>query len=183
MSENNSVIMNFVFKVFHLFVLGEKGDLEAPSRRNRKYTPSQERRLKFSRQLITKANICLLWISRGRMGNSFLGRPVVLLTTIGRKTGKPRTQPVFFMRDGERVVLVASNGGSPDDPAWLLNAQANPVVSIAERGKAQKMTLRIAGAEEEAQLWPKLLKVFPGWQDGNECCRRKISVVVLEPCK
>ena len=183
MPDIGKAIQNLIFRVFHFFVLGETADLESASGWNKKYTPAQERRLAFSRKLITALNIGLLRISGGRLGNSFLGRPLILLTTTGRKSGKPRTQPIFFMRDGNRVVLVASNGGSPHDPAWLLNAQENPRVTVSERGRIEHMTLRIAGAEEEATLWPKLLQMFPGWQDGYACCNRKIPVVVLEPCE
>ncbi len=181
MSGIGTAIREMVFSMFHFFVLGEKGSLGTPTRRNKKYTPSQERRLKFSRDLITKGNIWLLRLSGGRLGNSFMGRPVILLTTTGRKSGKPRTQPVFYMRDGERVILVASNAGSSHDPAWLTNARANPRVSVSDHGKVQHMALRVASDEEESELWPKLLQVFPNWQDGLDCCRRKIPVIVLDP--
>ena len=176
------MIKTYLFRTLHFFVLGEKGDLGEPTGRNKKYTRSQEQRLNLSRKVITWGNVWLLRISRGHLGNSFMGRPVLLLTTIGRKSGKPRSQPVYFMRDGERVVLVASNAGSSHDPFWLSNARVNPIVSIAERGNIQKMTLRIASEEEETQLWPRLLAVFPNWQDGRDCCWRKIPVVLLEPC-
>lgn len=178
-----SAIREAVFRMFHFFVLGEKGSLGVPTRRNQQYTPGQERRLKLSRDLITKGNIWLLRLSGGRLGNSFMGRPVILLKTIGRKSGKPRLQPVFYLRDGERVVLVASNAGSSHDPAWLMNARANPHVSISDHGKVQQMILRVASDEEETVLWPKLLEVFPNWQDGLDCCRRKIPVIVLDPVR
>ncbi len=174
---------NSIFKLFYFFIHGEKGDLEAVSGKKKKYTDAQARRLELSRKLITRTNLWLLGISRGHLGNSFMGRPVALLTTIGRKSGKPRTQPVFFMGDGERIVLVASNAGSPDDPAWLLNAKVTPTVSISVRRNSRQMKLRIADADEEADLWPKLLDMFPGWQEGIDCCVRKIPVVLLEPCK
>ena len=181
MSGIGTAIREMVFSMFHFFVLGEKGRLGVPTRRNQKYTPAQERRLRLSRNLITWGNIWLLRLSGGRLGNSFMGRPVILLTTIGRKSGKPRTQPVYYMHDGERVILVASNAGSSHDPAWLMNARANPVVSITDHGKSRKMALRVASAEEETVLWPKLLQVFPNWQDGLDCCQRKIPVIVLDP--
>lgn len=134
----------------------------------------------MSRQRVTKANILLLWISRGRLGNSFLGRPIILLTTTGHKSGKPRTQPVYFMRVGQRIVLVASNGGSPVNPIWLLNAQVNPQVSVAERGNRQNMTFRIASAEEKAELWPRLTAIFPMWQEVEDRSQRRFPVVLRE---
>ena len=135
----------------------------------------------MSRKLVTKVNLWLLWVSRGRLGNSFLGRPIILLTTIGHKSGQPRTQPVYFMRDGQRIVLVASNGGSPENPLWLLNLQANPLVTVAEHGSSQKMTSRIATAEEKAQWWPRLIEMFPMWQEVEDRSLRRFPVILLEP--
>lgn len=182
MSKILAAIFTIVFNAFYIFVLGETdGSLENKTGKTKKFTRSAELRFKISRQMVTKANIWLLKISKGRLGNSFLGRPVLLLTTIGRKSGKPRTRPVYFMRDGQRIVLVASNGGSPDDPVWLLNAQANPVVSVAVRGNSQNMTFRIATAEEKAQLWPGLTALFPMWQEVEDRSQRRFPVVLLEP--
>ncbi len=182
MSKIVVAIFNFIFHSFYVFVLGETdGSLERKTGKTKKFTESEQKRFKFSRQLVTKANVWLLRISMGRLGNSFLGRPVMLLTTIGHKSGKPRTQPVYFMRDGQRIVLVASNGGSPDDPFWLLNIQENPLVSVAVHGNSQKMTSRIVTAEEKAQLWPRLTEMFPMWQEVEDRCQRRFPVVLLEP--
>jgi len=78
-------------------------------------------------------------------------------------------------------VLVASNGGSPENPLWLLNLQANPLVTVAERGNSQKMTSRIATAEEKAQLWPRLIAMFPVWQEVEDRSLRRFPVVLLQP--
>lgn len=105
--------------------------------------------LKFLRKLITDGNVWLLRITKGRLGNSFLGVPVLLLTTVGRKSGQNRTQPLYYLEDGERVLLVASNAGTESDPTWLLNMQANPVVSIDNNGRENKVSERVASAEEK----------------------------------
>jgi len=175
-------IFNIIFHSFYVIVLGETdGSLEKQTGKTDKFTPSEMRRFTMSRKLVTRVNLWLLWVSRGRLGNSFLGRPIILLTTIGHKSGTPRTTPVYFMRDGQRIVLVASNGGSPENPLWLLNLQANPLVTVAERGNSQKMTSRIATAEEKAQLWPRLIAMFPVWQEVEDRSLRRFPVVLLQP--
>jgi len=93
---------------------------------SRQFTSWHIRLLKFLRKLITDGNVWLLRVSKGKIGNSFLGVPVLLLTTTGRKSGMPRTQPLYYLIEGERVILVASNAGTESDPAWLLNLEARP---------------------------------------------------------
>lgn len=70
--------------------------------------------------MITGGNAVLLKISKGRIGSSFLGVPVLLLTTIGRKSGKSRIRPLYYLADGDNLVLVASNAGISTDPAWQM---------------------------------------------------------------
>lgn len=154
--------------------------------KNSKTTPNQftvwhEALLKFLRRMITDANAILLKISKGRMGNSFLGVPVLLLTTIGRKSGKPRTRPLYYLEDGGNLVLVASNAGTSTDPAWLLNIKANPNVTVELDGKVLQMRARIATPEEKNELWPKLMALFPTWQMMEDRSVRTFKVVILEP--
>ena len=145
------------------------------------FTPWQEALLKFLRGLITSTNVWLLKVSRGRLGNSFLGVPVLLMTTIGRKSGQPRTQPLYFMKIKEQIVVVASNAGTPTDPAWLLNIQANPNVSISVLGQITQMKAHVASSEEKAELWPKLTALFPKWQMMEDRSQRSFKIVVMDP--
>ena len=147
----------------------------------KQFTPWQEALLKFLRGLITSANVWLLKISKGRLGNSFLGVPVLLITTIGRKSGQPRTQPLYFLGVKDQIVLVASNAGTPTDPAWLLNIQANPEVSVDVRGKIRQMRGHVASAEEKARFWPQLTTLFPKWQMMEDRSQRSFKIVVLDP--
>ena len=78
-------------------------------------------------------------------------------------------------------MLVASNGGSPENPTWLLNAQANPAVVIEILGQKQDMTFRVASADEKSQLWPKLTGLFPMWQEVEDRSQRVFPVIILEP--
>ena len=122
-------------------------------------------------------------VSSGRLMGSFSGMPVVELTTIGRKSGEPRTvmltSPV--KHDGH-LVLVASYGGDPKHPAWFLNLQANPEVEVTAEGKRkQKMRARVANAEEKATLWPQVTSSYRGYAGYQERTDRDIPLVVLEP--
>jgi deazaflavin-dependent oxidoreductase (nitroreductase family) len=134
------------------------------------------------RRLITSGNVWLLKLSRVRWGNEFLGVPVLLLTTIGRKSGQPRTRPLYYLEteDG-RYVLVASNAGTSKDPAWLLNLQANPHVTIEVQGKKKPMIAHVATPEEKEVLWPQMLALFPTWEMMQERSPRPFKLVILEP--
>lgn len=167
--------------VLGLLVVGETIDLEVHRGVTRKHTPDQEKRFVFAKKFITRANVWLLRLSGGRLGNSFLGRPVLLMTTIGCKTGKPRTQPLFYVEEGAKILLVASNGGSPEDPVWVKNIRANPQVRVSRRGVGKTLQARVADLEEHALLWPRMTAAFPYWQEIHDRSHREFPVVVLEP--
>ena len=146
------------------------------------FTVWHEAFLKVMRKLITSGNIWLLRLSRGRLGNAFLGVPVLLLTTIGRKSGQPRTRPLYYLEtDDGRFVLVASNAGTSRDPAWLLNLQANPEVTVEVRGRKLSMLAHVASPEEKEALWPHMLELFPTWQMMEERSPRAFKLVILQP--
>lgn len=92
--------------------------------------------------------------SDGRFGTHSNRVPALLLTTTGRKSGRPRTNGLTFCRDRGDLIVVASNGGSDRPPAWLLNLQADPEVTVRVGRSVFKATARVAGPEERAQLWP-----------------------------
>ncbi len=92
--------------------------------------------------------------SDGRIGKHSGGVPALLLTTTGRKSGQPRTNGLTYCRDRGDLIVVASNGGSDRSPAWLLNLQAEPRVSVRVGRQVMAATARVAGPEEREQLWP-----------------------------
>jgi len=147
----------------------------------RQFTSWHIRLLKFLRKLITDGNVWLLRISKGKIGNSFLGVPVLLMTTVGRKSGIERTQPLYYLEDGGRVILVASNAGTESDPAWLLNMQAKPNVLVNINGLENRMSGHVATAEEKSELWPKLTAMFPKWQMMEDRSERSFKVAILKP--
>lgn len=123
------------------------------------------------------------WLYRtsgGKLGNTLAGAPVLLLTTRGRKTGKERTSPLLFLRDGDRFYVVASKGGVPEHPAWYLNLVDQPKVQIQVGGETLTRVARTLTAEEKAAVWPKLVAMYKDYQMYQDRTDRSIPVVALE---
>jgi deazaflavin-dependent oxidoreductase (nitroreductase family) len=118
----------------------------------------------------------------GRVGGSGLGMPVVILTTIGRKSGQPRTTMLTTpLEDGDRVIVVASWGGDDRHPMWFLNVRDNPDVEVTLRGKKQRMRASVASPEERAELWPRVIKDHDNYAAYQRRTDREIPLVILEP--
>ena len=132
-------------------------------------------------RVITGANLWLLARTRGRIGWRFLGTPVLLLTTVGRRSGESRTLPLFYLRDGERLVLVASHGGTTRNPGWYRNLERNPRVVVQIGQERSEMLARTATEAEARELWPKLTSFFRKWEDFQQRSRRTFPVVILSP--
>ena len=117
-------------------------------------------------------------------GGRFVGRvgkaPILLLTTTGRRSGEPRTSPLLYLQDGERLAIVASFGGHPKHPVWYLNLTANPEVKVQVGRERFAATARTANAEERERLWPPFVEMYPGYAGYQEKTSREIPVVVLE---
>ena len=118
--------------------------------------------------------------SDGREGGSWRGAPALLITTTGRKSGQPRTNPLVYGRDGDRYVLVASKGGAPTHPAWYLNLCANPEVRVQVMADKFRARARTAAADEKPRLWKLMTSVRPGYDDYQAKTDRDIPVVILE---
>jgi deazaflavin-dependent oxidoreductase (nitroreductase family) len=118
----------------------------------------------------------------GQVLSQVLGMPVVMLTTTGRRSGARRdvmlTSPC---RDGERLVVVASNGGRPTEPAWLLNVRADPDVDVTAGGVTRAMRAREATADEREGLWPLIDDVYAGYARYQARTERRLPLVILEP--
>src|ERR1700739_542656 len=94
-------------------------------------------------------------------GGTFQKIPVALLTTTGRKSGEPRVSPLYFLRDGDRVIVAASRGGSAKNPMWYLNLKTNPKVQVQIKKEVLDRTARDATAEERGKYWPRLVRSNP----------------------
>jgi deazaflavin-dependent oxidoreductase (nitroreductase family) len=122
-------------------------------------------------------------VSFGKLGWDAMGMPVLELTTIGRKSGQPRsvllTSP---LQKGDTLVIVASRGGDDTHPAWFLNLRDNPEVQVSLRGGPKvAMLARIADADERARLWPEVTADHDNYAGYQSKTSREIPLVLLEP--
>jgi deazaflavin-dependent oxidoreductase (nitroreductase family) len=120
--------------------------------------------------------------TKGRVGGTGFGMPVLMLTTTGRKSGQPRTTMLTSpVQDGDKVVIVASYGGDNRNPAWFLNLRENPDVEVTMGGRTRKMRAHVASSEERAELWPRVIKDHDNYAGYQTRTEREIPLVVLEP--
>jgi deazaflavin-dependent oxidoreductase (nitroreductase family) len=136
----------------------------------------------FALKTMNSVHRLLVSVTRGRAGHEFGGMPVVELTTVGRRSGKPRTVLLTSpLRDGEGYVVVASRGGDDQHPAWFLNLRDNPDVQVAIKGGERRpMRARVASAEERARMWPQITGRYRNYAGYQERTEREIPLVVLE---
>ena len=148
----------------------------------RPFTPTQEKVGNVVVRAMSALNIWLYRLSGGRIAGRFPGgAPILLLTTKGRRSGQPRVAPLLYLRDGERLVVVASKGGMSQHPTWYLNLREHPDVEVETGSQRQKMRARTADDAERAALWPRLVAIYGSYADYQARTERKIPVVILEP--
>jgi deazaflavin-dependent oxidoreductase (nitroreductase family) len=116
----------------------------------------------------------------GAEGHDWRGTQTLLLTTRGRRSGQQRTTPLIYQRDGDRYVLVASQGGAPAHPGWYLNLREDPEVDVQVRGDRFTARASTATGEERARLWRLMNETWPAYDNYQERTEREIPVVVLE---
>jgi deazaflavin-dependent oxidoreductase (nitroreductase family) len=117
----------------------------------------------------------------GARGHRWNGWDTLLLTTRGRRSGKLRRTALIYGRDGDRFVVVASNGGSDKHPLWYLNLRRDPQVTIQVGDKVFQAGTRVAEGEERARLWRLMAQVFPTYEEYERKTSREIPVIVIEP--
>jgi deazaflavin-dependent oxidoreductase (nitroreductase family) len=118
-------------------------------------------------------------VSSGKWGRTFFGSPILLLTTTGRRTGRPRTWPLTYLPEGDRLIVIASNGGQPNHPAWYLNLRANPLVSVQLGDQTRMMIAQTAEGSERARLWSRVVEEYPAYAGYQQKTDRQIPIVVL----
>ncbi len=131
--------------------------------------------------VLTTTHTLAYRLSGGRLGTTLLGMPMLLLTTVGRRTGRLRTAPLLYLPVDGVFVLVASNGGARVSPTWWFNLQANPeaLVQIGPaRGLARATT---ATPDERRRYWPLLLQLYPPYARYQARTDREIPLVLLHP--
>jgi deazaflavin-dependent oxidoreductase (nitroreductase family) len=118
-------------------------------------------------------------VSGGKLGKSFFGSPVLLLTTTGRRTRQSRTWPLTYLPEGDRLIIIASNGGQPNHPAWYLNLLTNPQVSVQLGDRVRTMVAHPTEGDERARLWSRVVEEYPAYGEYQRKTDRQIPVVVL----
>jgi F420H(2)-dependent quinone reductase len=119
--------------------------------------------------------------SNGAEGNTMRGMPVVVITTVGAKSGKLRKIPLMRVESEGRYAIVASLGGAPRHPVWYYNVKANPQVELQDGPVKQDMVAREVTGDEKAQWWEIAVDAYPDYADYQTRTDRQIPVFVLEP--
>jgi deazaflavin-dependent oxidoreductase (nitroreductase family) len=117
----------------------------------------------------------------GKVGGSFEGAPLLLLHTVGAKTGQPRLNPVMYQRVAGGYAVFASKAGAPVNPDWYHNLLAHPRVKAEIGNQTVELDARVAEGEERDRIWAAQKAAYPGFAEYEEKTTRQIPVVILEP--
>jgi deazaflavin-dependent oxidoreductase (nitroreductase family) len=117
----------------------------------------------------------------GKVGGQFEGSPLLLLHTVGARSGQQRVNPMMYRRVGDNYAVFASKAGAPTNPDWYYNLKAHPEVSAEIGTETVTLTARVATADERAPIWSAQKAEYPGFADYETKTSREIPVVILEP--
>ncbi|HET9999935.1 MAG TPA: nitroreductase family deazaflavin-dependent oxidoreductase [Ktedonobacteraceae bacterium] len=117
---------------------------------------------------------------RSNNGEAFKGRPLLLLTTTGARSGQRRTTPMMYVFDGDRLLVIASNAGAPKHPAWYRNLVAHPQVTVEVGKETYEATAIVTEGAERQQLWTRIVEQYPFFADHQAKITRQIPVIALE---
>jgi len=132
-------------------------------------------------KVMIPTTVFLYRLTGGVIGGRVQTLPVLLLTTTGRTSGKPRTVPVAYLRDGSTNVIIASYAGLPRHPAWFLNLESHPEATIQVKKRQMQVKAETANPEKKRELWARLMEVAPGYADYQKRTSRDIPIVILHP--
>jgi deazaflavin-dependent oxidoreductase (nitroreductase family) len=119
----------------------------------------------------------------GQLGGQFEGAPMLLLHSVGAKSGLERVNPMMYQADGENYAVFASKAGAPTNPDWFHNLVANPSASIEVGNRTVAVVARVTQSDERERLWSRQKELYPGFADYEAQTSRQIPVVVLEPAR
>src|SRR5262249_34605867 len=135
--------------------------------------------MKWLMAVFVALNVWVYRLSGGRVMGRMGAAPILLLTTIGRKSGKRRTVPLLYLEDDGRFVIVASYAGATRHPAWFVNLEANSQVELQVRSRRFSAIARTASSGTKALLWPRLVAIYPAYADYQKRTTRDIPVVII----
>jgi deazaflavin-dependent oxidoreductase (nitroreductase family) len=142
-------------------------------------TPSKG--LKRVLKLANGLHVALYRMSGGRVGNKIADLPVLLITTFGRKSGMPHTNPVVYIREGQDYLVSATNGGRDTDPGWYLNLKTRPKAKIEVGDTAFDVQATISESEERTRLYEKFKAASSNFVKYERGTRRMLPVIRLTP--
>jgi len=116
----------------------------------------------------------------GKVGGMWEGKPLLLLTTTGAKSGQRRTNPTMYLRDGDRLLVFASRGGTPTNPDWYYNLLAHPEVTVEVGAETYAATATVLSGEERDRLYAKQAGLYPQFAEYQAKTTRQIPVIALE---
>ena len=131
---------------------------------------------------VMQAHTAVYRASHGLIGHRFPGAPpTLLLDHVGAKSATRRTSPLVYTVDGQDLVLVASKGGFPKNPAWFHNLIATPDTTVQVGSSHRPVRAHMASAVERERLWPMVLRTYTGYSDYQKRTEREIPLVILSP--
>lgn len=136
---------------------------------------------RFIMRTFLRLHTTIYRLSNGKIGGNMGGNKILLLNSIGRKSGQTRVSPLVYIEDNGRYVLTASNGGGPSHPGWYYNLLSTPNVTIDLMGKAINVVAEMADETEHERLWAKLIADFDQFRQYQEKAERKIQMFILTP--
>jgi deazaflavin-dependent oxidoreductase (nitroreductase family) len=123
-------------------------------------------------------------LTKGKRTLAELFLPMVQITTIGAKTGEPRTMPLAGLIDGDKIALIGSNFGQKNNPGWYYNLKANPECEVQFHGRTEKFIAREAAGEEHEKYWQLAVSYYKGYELYKiRAAHRHIPILILEPAK
>ncbi len=117
----------------------------------------------------------------GKVGGHFAGKTLLLLHTIGAKSGKERINPVAYVRDRDRFIVIASKGGAPTHPDWFRNILANPMVTVEVGTQQFQARAAVASEPERSRLYKLMVEMMPVFAEYERRTTRVIPVIILTP--
>ena len=119
--------------------------------------------------------------SGGKEGGTLEGKPVIILTTRGRRSGKVRKTALMRVEHDGHYAVVASMGGAPQHPVWFLNLEADPNVTLQDGANVMSMRARVATGDEKREWWRRATEVWPAYDTYQSKTDRELPLVILEP--
>jgi deazaflavin-dependent oxidoreductase (nitroreductase family) len=137
------------------------------------------------KRVIPAVHLAVFRATNGRLSSKLAGQKMLLLTTTGRRTGKPRTVPLLYVDDGATIVVIGSNWGGPAHPMWVRNLLANPEARVQIGPRKRRVTASVASGAERERLWSLVTAAYPGYNAyaTRLADKREIALVVLTPRK